>query len=217
MSNVSLNRFRRDVIAYPTLRSPGEGGGASYGSLPGQQRRELGRWKRNCGGWRFHSAEYEGTPTFQWKTGTCAAQTGGRNAAGRKPGHRGHRRAELSFHRLHGDSLDGGAGPHGLSAAASLIALTGRSNSFPPAGPEPEKRSPNLKRAERVLPSDMGEMLFTHFQAFWCCLRPPHGGAPRRTSASIGSEVSPAEQLDAHVLRELDASGKRQLRTNIAC
>lgn len=75
-----------------------------------------------------------------------------------------------------------------------------------------------LKRGKKVLYSDMGEMLFTHFGI----------SGPLVLSASAHmAELAPedvqllldlkpgltAEQLDARLLRELDASGKRQLRT----
>ena len=75
-----------------------------------------------------------------------------------------------------------------------------------------------LKRGKKVLYSDVGEMLFTHFGI----------SGPLVLSASAHmAELAPedvqllldlkpgltAEQLDARLLRELDASGKRQLRT----
>ena len=75
-----------------------------------------------------------------------------------------------------------------------------------------------LKRGKKVLYSDVGEMLFTHFGS----------SGPLVLSASAHmAELAPedvellldlkpgltAEQLDARLLRELDASGKRQLRT----
>ena len=75
-----------------------------------------------------------------------------------------------------------------------------------------------LKRGKKVLYSDVGEMLFTHFGI----------SGPLVLSASAHmAELAPedvevlldlkpgltAEQLDARLLRELDAPGKRQLRT----
>ena len=75
-----------------------------------------------------------------------------------------------------------------------------------------------LKRGKKVLYSDVGEMLFTHFGI----------SGPLVLSASAHmAELAPedvellldlkpgltAEQLDARLLRELDASGKRQLHT----
>lgn len=75
-----------------------------------------------------------------------------------------------------------------------------------------------LKRGKKVLYSDVGEMLFTHFGI----------SGPLVLSASAHmAELAPedvellldlkpgltAQQLDARLLRELDASGKRQLRT----
>ena len=75
-----------------------------------------------------------------------------------------------------------------------------------------------LKRGKKVLYSDVGEMLFTHFGI----------SGPLVLSASAHmAELAPedvqllldlkpgltAEQLDVRLLRELDASGKRQLRT----
>ena len=75
-----------------------------------------------------------------------------------------------------------------------------------------------LKRGKKVLYSDVGEMLFTHFGI----------SGPLVLSASAHmAELAPedvellldlkpgltAEQLDARLLREMDASGKRQLRT----
>ena len=78
-----------------------------------------------------------------------------------------------------------------------------------------------LKRGKKVLYSDVGEMLFTHFGI----------SGPLVLSASAHmAELAPedvqllldlkpgltAEQLDARLLRELDASGKRQLHTLLA-
>ena len=75
-----------------------------------------------------------------------------------------------------------------------------------------------LKRGKKVLYSDVGEMLFTHFGI----------SGPLVLSASAHmAELAPedvellldlkpgltAEQLDARLLREMDASGKRQLHT----
>lgn len=75
-----------------------------------------------------------------------------------------------------------------------------------------------LKRGKKVLYSDVGEMLFTHFGI----------SGPLVLSASAHmAELAPedvellldlkpgltAQQLDARLLRELDASGKRQLHT----
>ena len=75
-----------------------------------------------------------------------------------------------------------------------------------------------LKRGKKVLYSDVGEMLFTHFGI----------SGPLVLSASAHmAELAPedvellldlkpgltAQQLDARLLREMDASGKRQLRT----
>ena len=75
-----------------------------------------------------------------------------------------------------------------------------------------------LKRGKKVLYSDVGEMLFTHFGI----------SGPLVLSASAHmAELAPedvqllldlkpgltAEQLDVRLLRELDASGKRQLHT----
>ena len=75
-----------------------------------------------------------------------------------------------------------------------------------------------LKRGKKVLYSDVGEMLFTHFGI----------SGPLVLSASAHmAELAPedvellldlkpgltAQQLDARLLREMDASGKRQLHT----
>ena len=62
-----------------------------------------------------------GFPHFGGKrlqSAVCELEDGTRLEADRVD--RGHRRSELSLHRLHGRRLplDGGAGPHGLSAAA---------------------------------------------------------------------------------------------------
>lgn len=81
-------------------------------------------------------------------------------------------------------------------------------------GLEPEKRSPDPEAGQKVLYSDVGEMLFTHFGI----------SGPLVLSASAHmAELAPedvqllldlkpgltAEQLDVRLLRELDASGKR--------
>lgn len=75
-----------------------------------------------------------------------------------------------------------------------------------------------LKRGKKVLYTDVGEMLFTHFGI---------SGPLVLSASACMAELAPeevrllldlkpgltAEQLDARLLRELDASGKRQLRT----
>ena len=75
-----------------------------------------------------------------------------------------------------------------------------------------------LKRGKKVLYSDVGEMLFTHFGISGPLVlsASAHMAELALEDVELLLDLKPgltAEQLDARLLRELDASGKRQLRT----
>ena len=111
-------------------------------------------------------------------------------------------------------------GAHGLSAAALPDrADLRRGVGFRPAGLEPEKRTTDPETGQESPLQRRGRDAFhplRYCPGRWYCPRPPTWQSwPRRmwSYCWISKTGLTAEQLDARLLRELDASGKRQLHT----